>query len=94
MSTKFNSFDFRSGEENRLKNEYFDMNMNPREWMAKFGHNIVCGDMRIYKYTDKIFEKWIYKAFESLTCEGLEKLWQEFLTENEIIEIRKKLENF
>jgi len=57
--------------------------MNPREWMARFGHNILVGDMRMYRYQDKEFQDWIYKAFEALTQEGLENLWKEFLTEEE-----------
>lgn len=81
-------------EENRWKTEVFDMNMNPREWIARYGHNILVGDLRIYKYSDKDFENWIHQAFTALINEGLEKLWKEFLTEKEIEEVKKDSENF
>jgi hypothetical protein len=84
--------EFEPGEEDKWKRIY-DHAMNPREWMARFGHNIICGDGRIYKYQDKEFEKWIYQAYEALTNEGLETLWNEFLTEEETIEARYAYEN-
>jgi len=90
----FNSRDFRKGEEQRLKEKVFDINMNPREWMARFGHNILAGDMRRYKYQDKEFKSWIHKAFEALSQEGIEKLWEEFLTEDEIKVVKDAYENF
>ena len=90
---KFGSKDFREGEEKRLKENYFDTSMDPREWMARFGHNIIVGDWRMYKYEDKEFENWIYQAFESLQKEGLEKLWEEFLTEEERIKVKDLYEN-
>ena len=85
----FNTRDFQEGREKRLKEERFDITMDPREWMARNGHTIIAGDMRMYKYEDKAFEAWIYKAFEALTSEGLEKLWKEFLTEEEIAMVRE-----
>lgn len=71
----------------------FDLEMNPREWMARFGHNILLGDWRMFKYEDKILEAWIHKAFKALKSEGLEKLWKEFLTDEEIKVVRKKYNN-
>jgi hypothetical protein len=90
---KFDSVVFREGQEKRLKEKYFDISMHPREWMARHGHNILAGDMRMYKYQDKEFEAWIYKAFEALSSEGLEKLWKEFLTEEEIAKAKEAYEN-
>lgn len=89
---KFDSQKFKEGEEVRLKEQVFNIKMNPREWMARFGHNIIVGDMRMYKYEDKEFKDWIYKAFEALTKEGLTSLWREFLTDEEI-KITKKAYN-
>lgn len=80
-------------EEHRWKTKIFDMSMDPREWMARHGHRIFVGDFRVYKFKDKGFEKWIHKAFEALTSEGLEKLWEEFLTEEEILKIREEYNN-
>lgn len=91
--SNFGSKDFREGQEKRLKEKVFDTKMNPREWIARYGHNILAGDLRRYKYEDKDFENWIYKAFEALTQEGLEKLWKEFLTEDEIKIVKEAYEN-
>lgn len=93
MNPKFGKYSFKEGEESRLKLDYFDLKMNPREWMARFGHN-VSGDMRIYQYEDKVFEKWIYEAFEALAKNGIESLWEEYLTEEEIREVRRAYNNF
>lgn len=90
---RFNSREFREGEERRLKEKVFNIKMNPREWMARFGHNILVGDMRMYKYEDKEFENWIYQAFEALTQGGIENLWKEFLTEDEIKVVKEAYEN-
>ena len=90
---KFEKREFKNGEEQRLKEEIFDMNMNPREWMARFGHNILAGDMRRWEYQDKEFEIWIHKAFDALANEGLKKLWNEFLTDKEIEVVKKAYEN-
>jgi len=87
MNLNFGSIAFKSGEEERWKKS-FDLKMSPREWIARFGHNIMCGDLRMYIYTDTEFEKWIHVAFEALTNEGLEKLWDEYLTKEEIEEIK------
>ena len=90
---KFEKREFEKGEEKSLKEEVFDTKMNPREWMARFGHNILAGDMRRWKYEDKEFEIWIHKAFGALTEEGLRKLWNEFLTESEIKIVKEAYEN-
>lgn len=79
-------------EEARLK-DFFDTTLNPREWMAKFGHNIVLGDFRIFKIRDKIFEEWIHLAFDALYNEGLDNLWEEFLSEDKIRILRDKYNN-
>jgi hypothetical protein len=93
MDSKFGKYSFRPGEEEQLKIKHFDVKMNPREWMARFGYNIVSGDMRVYRYEDKDFEKWIYEAFESLSREGFESLWEEWLTEEEIVRVKNLSEN-
>lgn len=90
---KFDKHEFREGEEKRLKEEVFDTNMDPREWMARFGHNILAGDMRRWNYQDKEFEIWIHKAFDALADEGLGKLWKEFLTDSEIETVKVAYEN-
>ncbi len=71
--------------------DYFDLSMNPREWMACYGHNIFGGDCRMYLYQDKELENWIEKAFTGLFDEGLENLWKEFLTTEEIKANREAL---
>lgn len=92
MNQLFDKHPFGEGMEERFK-ELYDMKMNPREWIARFGHNILCGDMRMYIYKDKKFEQWIYEAFEALTTEGLIKLQKEFLTKQEMERIEKDMEN-
>lgn len=89
----FGTRSFSLGQEEKLKNNTFNLSMNPREWMARFGHNAIAGDLRTFKYEDKKFEKWIYEAFEALSTEGLESLWKEFLTEEEIEEVKEELKN-
>lgn len=71
----------------------FDISMDPREWMAKYGHQIICGDPRKYQFRDKELENWIHLAFGALINEGLEKLWNEFLTPEEIAIARDLYEN-
>ena len=61
--------------------------------MARYGHNILVGDARMNIYRDKTFELWIEKAFTALIDEGLENLWKEFLTEEEIKQNRDAYEN-
>ena len=68
--------------------EKYDLNMDPREWMARNGHNILAGDARMNIYKDKEFEDWVNRAYTALEEEGLEKLWSEFLTPEEIKENR------
>ncbi|MTI23553.1 hypothetical protein [Fulvivirga kasyanovii] len=94
MNGQFGTKELSAKEELRWKTEIFDTKMNPREWMARFGHNILVGDYRVYKYQDKDFGNWIYAAFEALVNEGLEALWKEFLTETEIEEVREQYNNF
>ncbi len=89
----FGKTEIPEGQEQRWKNEIYDTSMNPREWMARFGHNILCGDLRMFRYTDKELEKWIHSAFEALVNEGLEKLWAEFLNNEEIDQIKEDYEN-
>ena len=90
---RFNNREFREGEEKRLKERVFNIKMNPSEWMARFGHNVLVGDMRMYKYQDKEIQNWIYKSFEALTQEGIENLWKDFLTEEEIKVVKEEYEN-
>lgn len=52
----------------------FSSDMNPREWVARNGHRIVCGDMRRYSFQDKTFERWIHEVFDSLILEDKAKL--------------------
>lgn len=90
----FGQTELPKGEEKRWMTEIFDITMNPREWMARNGHNILAGDFRRYIFEDKEFEKWIYEACDAFFNEGLEKLWSEFLSEKEIEKIRYNRENF
>jgi hypothetical protein len=72
----------------------YDLNMDPREWMARNGHNILAGDARMNIYKDKELEDWVNKAFTALEEEGLEELWSEFLTIEEIKENRDARDNW
>lgn len=94
MNEHFGTKTLSAKEELRWKTEIFNTNMNPREWMARFGHNILVGDYRVYKYQDSKFENWIHAAFGALINEGLEVLWKEFLTDQEIEEVRDQYNNF
>jgi len=67
-----------------------DTSMNPREWMARNGYRILCGDLRRYAFRDKEFEKWIHQAYDARFIEGEGKLWDEFLTQAEIADILRK----
>ena len=89
----FGSRELGLDEESRLKNDFFDIRMNPREWMARYGYTILCGDCRMFKIQDNIFKTWVYQAFEALHTEGLEKLWEEFLDANGILIISNKFNN-
>ncbi|WP_299680805.1 hypothetical protein [uncultured Dokdonia sp.] len=81
-------------EEKELKYaSTYDITMDPREWMAKNGHRIICGDPRRYAYRNKELEAWIHKAFNALINEGIETLWKEFLTASEIKVVRELYEN-
>lgn len=93
MNGQFGTTELSAKEELRWKTEIFDTNMNPREWMARFGHNILVGDFRVYKYQDREFESWVHAAFGALINEGLELLWNEFLREDEIKEVRDQYNN-
>ncbi len=93
MKKIFGSKELSPTEETHLKNNFFDITMNPREWMARFGHKILLGDFRMFQIQDKIFETWINEAFEALHTEGLEKLWEEFLNTDEILIVREKFNN-
>ena len=94
LNEQFGTKELSAKEELRWKTEIFNTNMNPREWMARFGHNILVGDYRVYKYEDPEFESWIHAAFGALINEGLEVIWKEFLTEQEIEEVRDQYNNF
>lgn len=85
--------DFQPGEEEILKTKRYDMAMDPREWMARNGHRIICGDSRRYVFTDKELETWVYAAYEALSQEGLPKLWKEFLTPEEMRNAKEHYEN-
>ena len=85
MSSKsyFRTVDITEEREERFKS-IFDTTMDPREWMAHNGHRFIAGDPRRFKFRDLILEAWIHKAFSALVDEGIEKLWYEFLTPDEI----------
>lgn len=70
--------------EQDIKRLFEDTSLSPREWVARYGHTIWCGDFREYIYIDKEFEKWIYEVYDILLNEELENVRKEILTEEEI----------
>lgn len=81
-----------------LENEsYFislhDLNLSPKEWAARNGHQILCGDMRRHTFEDKKFEKWIHEVYRILHTEDIEQIRRELLTEAEIKIIEEEIEN-
>jgi len=92
MENYFGKIEQTAEQELRWKSR-FDISIAPREWMGRNGHRIICGDPRRYKFRDKELENWIHKAFDALVNEGIEKLWNEFLTPEEINKAREIYEN-
>jgi hypothetical protein len=71
--------------EQEIKDTFFEDNsLSPREWVARYGHTIWCGDFREYIYIDKKFEKWVYEVYEILYKEDLKDVRKEMLTQKEI----------
>ena len=71
-------------QEQEIKDLFEDISLSPREWVARYGHTIWCGDFREYVYTDKNFERWIYEVYDILFNENLDSIRKEMLTEEEI----------
>jgi hypothetical protein len=74
-------------EEIEIK-KIFNSSVEPKLWVAKFGHTIYCGDFRNSIFPDKEFQKWIYEVFDLLHAGKTEELRNELLTEEEINEIK------
>lgn len=90
---KESQFSYSIKDEKEIIEYYNNMDMKPREWMAKYGHLILMGNHSIFTYRNKVFQIWIGKAYKALKNEGLEKLWNEFLTEEEIKTNRYEYKN-
>ena len=74
-------------EREREIKKIFDHSIEPKLWVARFGHTIWCGDFRNSIFPDKVFQQWIYQVFELLHAGKIEELRQELLTEEEIKKI-------
>lgn len=71
-------------EENKWKKRFDNQNLSPELWAAKFGHHIICGYLRKYSFTDKIFQTWIHRIFEILHTDGQVEIFRTtLLTEKE-----------
>ncbi len=71
-------------QEQEIKDLFGDISLSPKEWVARNGHTIWCGDFRQSIFIDKGFEKWIYEVYDILLNEELENVRKEILTEDEI----------
>lgn len=70
-------------------------NITPEEWVARFSHFIGWGDMRIYHFENKGFQKWIYEVYNLIeTTKDLNKLRVKFLSRREIYEINHYKKEF
>ena len=81
------SKEFRDIEEENESKEYFNAEMDPEIWVAKYGHLIICGDERRYEFYDKEFETWIHKAFHLLHTQQTDNMRKKHLTPEEIKKI-------
>ena len=50
--------------------------------------------MRNYIFKDEKFQKWIYSVYDSIAKDNIESLRQKYLSQNEIDEINKQIEDF
>lgn len=91
INPRFNKIAFKEGEEERLLKKCYDISIPPKVWMARFGHNQISGDMRVFIYKNIDLKNWIYEAFEALTEEGLSSLRNQYLSKEEIESIEKMI---
>ena len=76
-------------EENEIK-KIFDFSLEPKLWVAKFGHTVYCGDFRNSIFPDKEFQKWIYEVYDLLHSGKAKELRNELLTNEEINNIKEE----
>lgn len=70
-------------------------NLTPEEWVARYSHFIGCGDMRIYHFKNKTFQKWIYEVYNLIeTTRDLNNLRLRFLSQEEIELINHQSKEF
>lgn len=79
-------------EETNFIHHYNHQNYTPELWAAKFGHRILCGDLRRYIFENKDFEQWVHELYRILHTGNLSLLRQNLLTAAEVERIEKEEE--
>ncbi len=83
-----------SEEENKWKRRFKNQDLSPELWAAKFGHQIICGDLRKYSFPDKNFQSWTHRIFEILHTDGkVEELRKYLLTSEEQEKIQEEIDD-
>jgi hypothetical protein len=67
--------------------------IKPELWVAKNGHRIYCGDLRMYSFKNKKFEKWIHQVFDILHSQDIKLLRTKLLGKDEIEKINEEINN-
>ena len=65
----------------------------PEQWAARYGHLVICGDLRKYSFRDKAFERWVHEAYRILHTEDIGLLRQNLLTVEAIERIQKETDD-
>lgn len=73
--------------------QHYDSTIEPKYWVARYGHMIWCGDFRQTSFSDKEFEKWIYEVYDLLHNGKLTQLQKELLTEEEYQQVKEETNN-
>ena len=96
---KFNGIEYKRlstvSMEKHLINIY-DINVSPEEFAARYGHREMCNSADEYHYRNKKFQDWINEYLSIMRNPEirLDDLRPKYMTEQEIVRIKKENEDF
>jgi len=86
-----------SEEQEETAKDLFQIEIDPEEYAARWAHKIGCSSFDCFCYRDKKLGAWIQKLHKILRgqyTKTIEELRKEYLSEEEIIRIKKDSEEF
>ncbi|WP_338764506.1 hypothetical protein WAF17_22020 [Bernardetia sp. ABR2-2B] len=67
----------------------YQTNISPAMWVAKYSHNLLAGDLKMFPYKNKGLEKWAFEVSDFRNFVGAKELRKLLLSEGERKEIEE-----